>query len=98
MLALAIEGKRGRAMSTALTTALRESCEYLRDAGYHQTAQLMIVAADEIERLDQKLQTRETTPPLAPSLRNSIDELRQRARRGGSAGSIGEAPAATAPQ
>ena len=40
-------------MSTPLVTALRESCGYLRDDGYHQTAQLMTVAADEIERLNQ---------------------------------------------
>ena len=32
-------------MNTPLVTALRESCEYLRDGGYHQTAQLMTVAA-----------------------------------------------------
>jgi hypothetical protein len=38
-------------MSTALVAALRESCGYLRDDGYHQTALLMATAADEIERL-----------------------------------------------
>ena len=41
--------------STPLTMALRESCGYLRDADYHQTAQLMTVAADEIERLNREL-------------------------------------------
>ena len=40
---------------TPLVTALRESCGYLRDASYHQTAQLMTVAADEIERLNREL-------------------------------------------
>ena len=44
------------AMSTPLITALRESCGYLRDDGYHQTAQLMALAADEIERLTQQLE------------------------------------------
>lgn len=43
------------AMSTPLVAALRESCCYLRDARYHQTAQLMTVAADEIERLNREL-------------------------------------------
>ena len=43
-------------MSTPLVTALRESCEYLGDGGYHQTAQLMTVAADEIERLNNQVQ------------------------------------------
>ena len=42
-------------MSTPLTMALRESCDYLRDADFHQTAQLMTVAADEIERLTREL-------------------------------------------
>ena len=40
---------------TPLVTALRENCGYLRDADYHQTAQLMTVAADEIERLTREL-------------------------------------------
>jgi hypothetical protein len=42
-------------MSTALTSALRESCGYLRDSGYHQTARLLIAAAEEIERLRRQL-------------------------------------------
>ena len=46
-------------MSTPLVTALRESCEYLRDGGYHQTAQLMTVAADEIERLNNQIRALE---------------------------------------
>jgi len=46
-------------MSTPLITALRESCGYLRDDGYHQTAQLMALAADEIERLTRQLEAPE---------------------------------------
>ena len=42
-------------MSTPLVTTLRESCEYLRDGGYHQTAQLMTVAAMEIEALNARI-------------------------------------------
>lgn len=47
------------AMSTPLITALRESSGYLRDDGYHQTAQLMALAADEIERLTRQLEAPE---------------------------------------
>ena len=46
-------------MSTPLVTALRESCEYLRDGGYHQTAQLVTVAADEIELLNNQVRALE---------------------------------------
>lgn len=46
-------------MSAALIAALRESGGYLRDDGYHQTAQLMALAADEIERLNRRLHTLE---------------------------------------
>jgi hypothetical protein len=53
---LAKAGASGRdSAGTPLITALRESCGYLRDADYHQTAQLMTVAADEIERLNREL-------------------------------------------
>lgn len=50
---------------TPLVTALRESCGYLRDADYHQTAQLMTVAADEIERLNRALRAVEAQPATA---------------------------------
>lgn len=42
-------------MTTPLVTTLRESCGYLKDAGYHQTARLMILAAVEIEQLNQRI-------------------------------------------
>ena len=55
-------------MSTALVATLRESIGYLQDDGYHQTARLMAVAADEIERLNQRVHALEaelqTTEPL----------------------------------
>jgi hypothetical protein len=60
-------------MSTPLVTALRESCEYLRDGGYHQTAQLMTVAADEIERLNNQIRALEAA-------RQSTADLRRPAR------------------
>ena len=57
-------------MSTPLVTALRESCDYLRDVGYHQTAQLMTVAADEIERLNRRIEALEAASRPATALRN----------------------------
>jgi hypothetical protein len=53
--ALAKAGGGRDGTGAPLVTALRESCGYLRDADYHQTAQLMTVAADEIERLNRQL-------------------------------------------
>ena len=47
-------------MSTALITTLRESIGYLRDDGYHQTARLIAVAADEIERLNRRVHALES--------------------------------------
>ena len=42
-------------MTTPLTTTLRENCGYLQDKGWHQTAQLMTLAASEIERLTLRI-------------------------------------------
>ena len=42
-------------MKAALITALRDSCGYMRDEGWQQTAQLMLLAADEIERLNERI-------------------------------------------
>jgi len=42
-------------MKAALATTLRESCGYLEDEGWHQTAQLMTLAADEIDRLNARV-------------------------------------------
>ena len=42
-------------MNTLLPTALRESCGYMQDQGWHQTARLMSLAADELENLDQRI-------------------------------------------
>jgi hypothetical protein len=47
-------------MSTPLVTTLRESCDYLRDGGYHQTAELMTAAANEIERLHREVRALES--------------------------------------
>lgn len=42
-------------MTTALVTTIRESCGYLDDEGWQQTAQLMSLAAHEIERLSERV-------------------------------------------
>jgi hypothetical protein len=47
-------------MKAALATALRESCGYMDDEGWHQTAQLIILAADEIDRLNARVRELET--------------------------------------
>lgn len=54
-------------MQTVLSTALRESCGYLEDAGYHETARLMVLAADEIERLNARLSALEAACPAPDS-------------------------------
>lgn len=61
-------------MSTALVVTLRESCGYLRDDGYHQTARLIAVAADEIERLNRRVQALEAGHrPLLSRRRSGIN-------------------------
>lgn len=47
-------------METVLVSAIRESCGYLQDEGWQQTAQLMTLAADEIERLTERVHELET--------------------------------------
>ena len=42
-------------MKAALITALRDSCGYMQDEGWQQTAQLMLLAADEIECLNERI-------------------------------------------
>jgi prefoldin subunit 5 len=42
-------------MKIVLPSALRESCGYMQDEGWHQTARLMSLAADEIEGLAQRI-------------------------------------------
>ena len=64
-------------MSTALVTALRESCGYLRDDDYHQTALLLTMAANEIERLERRVQSLESGASAPIATRHAIDRLRQ---------------------
>ena len=48
-----------------LVHQLCESFGYLSDAGWEQTARLMLLAADEIERLTAQLTANRPQPPLA---------------------------------
>ena len=59
-------------MSTALVATLRESIGYLRDDGYHQTARLMAVAADEIERLNRRVHALESREPPVFRRRDAV--------------------------
>jgi hypothetical protein len=79
-------------MGTALIATLRESCGYLDDDGYHQTARLVAAAADEIERLNRRvyalesgsgpveLRRRETTSENARADRLCADRRRHHGR------------------
>jgi|1185.fasta_scaffold1946844_1 hypothetical protein len=55
-------------MKTALATTLRESCGYLADEGWHKTAQLMTLAADELDRLNARVQELETARASAEEI------------------------------
>ncbi|MGB9369960.1 MAG: hypothetical protein WCE79_28540 [Xanthobacteraceae bacterium] len=62
-------------MKAALATALRESCGYMEDEGWHQTAQLMTLAADEIDRLNVRVRELESARGGAPDTQTA-DSLR----------------------
>jgi hypothetical protein len=49
-------------IQTYLSAQLRESAPYLKDAGFRQTATLLLAAADEIETLQQRLATNAEAP------------------------------------
>jgi hypothetical protein len=67
--------------ATYLSAQLRESAPYLRDAGWRQTADLLVAAAHEIESLRSQLAAANLDMPIerqanenqgiAPPLRNS---------------------------
>jgi hypothetical protein len=57
-------------MSSPLVSALREGCGYLEDEGWHQTAELMTVAAEEIERLTERVRELETANIRTPDASN----------------------------
>ena len=52
-------------MKTALAEALRDSGGYLQDQGWHQTAGLMTLAADEIQRLTARVHELESATGAA---------------------------------
>jgi hypothetical protein len=53
-------------MSAYLAQELRDSHPYLRDKGWHNVARLMLAAADEIDRLDDRVRTLESRTAIAP--------------------------------
>jgi hypothetical protein len=58
-------------MASALARELRENCVYLEDDGWHYTAELMRLAADEIDRLAsevERLRNAERPADIAISL------------------------------
>jgi hypothetical protein len=58
-------------MKTALVEALRDSGGYLQDEGWHQTAGLMTLAADEIQRLTARVHELESAGGIASG--NSLE-------------------------
>jgi hypothetical protein len=50
-------------MKTPLSVALHEGHGFLQDQGWHQTAHLMTVAAQEIERLSERVRELEKSQP-----------------------------------
>ena len=52
-------------MKTVLVETLLESRGYLEDQGWHQTAQLMVLAADEIQRLAGRVHELENARGIA---------------------------------
>ena len=55
-------------MTTPLITTLQESIGYLKDAGFHQTARLMILAAAEIENLNRRIRELEEELEILPDV------------------------------
>lgn len=68
-------------MRAALATALRESCGYLEDEGWQQTAQLMTLAADEIERLTERVRELESGHASLPEGLRTPDASNQNVAR-----------------
>ena len=52
-------------MKTALVETLLESRGYLEDQGWHQTAQLVTIAAEEIQRLRERVHELENARGIA---------------------------------
>jgi hypothetical protein len=59
-----------------LTAQQRESAPYLRDAGWHQAAQLLVAAADEIEALRAQLRAAATSADQYPRARSISSKRR----------------------
>jgi hypothetical protein len=61
--------------ATYLSAQLRDSAPYLRDIGWHETATLLTLAADEIEELRARVfELENTSPPSALRHAGIIDK------------------------
>jgi len=72
-------------MSKALARELRENCVYLREGGWRNTAILMQLAADEIDRLEARVTELEKSheePQTVPDLVTRVDSRRKLGRYG----------------
>jgi hypothetical protein len=56
--------------ATYLTTQLRESAPYLKDAGWHESAKLVVAAANEIEALRLRVEELTFDVPVAQANEN----------------------------
>ncbi|HYK79588.1 MAG TPA: hypothetical protein VEU95_08155 [Micropepsaceae bacterium] len=75
-------------MSKALARELRENCVYLREGGWRNTAILMRLAADEIDRLEARVTELEKShgePQTVPGLLTRVGSSRKLRRYGGRA-------------
>jgi hypothetical protein len=74
-------------MSKALSQELRENCVYLREGGWRNTAILMQLAADELDRLEarvKELEKMQADPQSVQALVRSVASRRKPVRiRGG---------------
>jgi hypothetical protein len=71
-------------MVSALARELRENCAYLEDEGWHCTAQLMELAADEIDRLTSEIaRLRRLEQPINIAPHSGRQQLGTKARSEG---------------
>jgi hypothetical protein len=63
-----------------LSQELRENCRYLKEAGWRNTAALMITAANEIDRLDARLKQLERRSDKPRAVQDLVRKLITRRR------------------
>lgn len=65
-------------MASALARELRENLAYLREAGWHASAELMARSADELDRLECLVTELEAQAQKAPDWGSALARLRSR--------------------